>query len=237
MNTLLWKRRIGRIANHLPHAGDRRVVLLYHSVGDSPWAVREADFQAQMHWLEQAEMSSLDELLRDEVSTGLRVALTFDDGYASLADTAAGILTKAGMTATVYLNTGLIEQNARRCSDASCGHYPDESFLSWVDVRDLLAQGWTIGSHGVEHRDLTALPRDRVLAELTVSKATIESRVGTGRASIFRTPGAGTMRHFGRRCGDAGYRYAAAAVHGDVRRGFDPYGHSADQYPPRLLDC
>jgi peptidoglycan/xylan/chitin deacetylase (PgdA/CDA1 family) len=223
MNTLLWKRRIGEVAGHLPRFGGRRVVLLYHSVGDSPWAVREADFREQVHWLDKlnAEVCSLDALLRDEMSRGVRVALTFDDGYASLADIAADILSAASMTATVYLNAGLIDQHSRRLADVSAGHYPAETFLSWEDVRRLRAQGWTIGSHGVEHLDLTMLPPDRVASELADSKAMIEERTGISCDHFSYTWGRNSapLRSAVK---EAGYRYAAAAVHGAVKPGFDP---------------
>jgi peptidoglycan/xylan/chitin deacetylase (PgdA/CDA1 family) len=222
MNTLPWKRRIGGIAGHLPRSRDRRVVLLYHSVGDSPWAVREADFREQMRWLGHAKVCALDALLHDDVSTGLRVALTFDDGYASLAHTAADILSAAGMTATVYLNAGLLDEHTHHRSEAGNGHYPDETFLSWADVHGLRALGWTIGSHGMEHLNLTALPPDRVVSELTVSKATIEERTGVPCAHFSYTWGRNdaSLRSAVR---DSGYRYAAAAIHGAVRRGCDPY--------------
>jgi peptidoglycan/xylan/chitin deacetylase (PgdA/CDA1 family) len=221
MNTLPWKRRIGGVAGHMPRSRDRRVVLLYHSVGDSPWAVQEADFREQMRWLGHAKVCTLDELLRDDESTGLRVALTFDDGYASLADTAADILVAAGMQATVYLNAGLLDEHTHRGSEITDGHYPNETFLAWPDVRRLQAQGWTIGSHGVDHLDLTALPSDRVVSELTVSKSIIEEQTGVPCEHFSYTWGRNNLP-LRSAVGEAGYRFAAAAVHGPVRQGFDP---------------
>jgi peptidoglycan/xylan/chitin deacetylase (PgdA/CDA1 family) len=184
--------------------------------------VRESDFRQQVRWLRQAEVCSLDALLHHDVSAGLRVALTFDDGYASLSDTAAGILSAAGMTATVYLNAGLIKEDARRRSDPVAGHYPDETFLSWTDVGRLREHGWTVGSHGLEHLDLTALTPDRVVSELTLSKAIIEGRTGVPCEHFSYTWGRNdaSLRSAVR---DAGYRYAAAAKHGPVKREFDPF--------------
>ena len=170
MSRLSWKRGLGRLASQLPHSADRRVILLYHAIGNSPWAVREVDFRSQMRWLECAEICSLDELLHDDTARGLRVALTFDDGYASLLDVAAELLDNSGATATVYLNSGLIDENSRRRSVPEHGHYPDEEFLSWSDVAQLAALNWTIAAHGVQHLDLTAAAPDLAADELNGAK-------------------------------------------------------------------
>lgn len=109
-----------------------------------------------------------------------QVALTFDDGYACLYDTVAPILKEKGFAATVYLNTGWISASpaTRRASDPTLGHYPDEHFLTWPEVQSLQQQGWTIGSHGVEHWDLTQQSLAIMASELSRSKADIEAHLG-----------------------------------------------------------
>ncbi len=222
MSRLAWKRRIGRLAGCLQRSRSRRIVLLYHSIGDSPWAVREADFQEQVRWLGRTSVCTLDALLNCDQTRGLSVALTFDDGYASLASIALDILSVSKMPATVYLNAGLMDEHAHRRSNAADGHYPDEEFLSWDDVRRLHKRGWTIGSHGVEHIDLTTAAPDRVERELRTSKAMIESRVGKVCEHFSYTWGRNnaSLRSAVR---EAGYRYSAAAIHGPVAGGFDPF--------------
>lgn len=228
MSSLPWKRRIGRLHRRVQHSGDRRLVLLYHSVGDSPWAVKEEQFRLQVNWLEKnSRVESLDALLRDPVTPGLRVAITFDDGYSSLAAPGARILSDAGMTATVYLNTAEIDETRGRPSDAEAGHYPDEVFLTWAGVHDLQSLGWIIGSHGMQHVDLTVQSRDRVTAELIGSRQTIESRLGVRCRHFAYTWGRNStgVREAVR---DAGYEFAAAAVHG-------PLSGSADRFAfPRV---
>ena len=213
MSTLAWKRRFGQLQRALPRLPDRRVVLLYHSVGTSPWAVTETQFRAQVQWLERnARVEALDALLEDAATEGLRVAITFDDGYASLTDPITHILQDAGMSATVYLNTALIDETGGRASDPALGHYPDEIFLSWNGASKLRDRGWTIGSHGMEHLDLTALPSDRVAAELAGSRQCLEKRFGTSCRHFAYTWGRNSkeVRDAVR---EAGYEFAAAAVH------------------------
>jgi len=222
VNKLLWKRRIGRVAAHLPRARSRRVILLYHSIGESPWAVREDDFRAQLELLNCAELCSLDTLLRDDRSPGMHVALTFDDGYASLLDTAAELMTEFDATATVYLNSGLMADTARQSSDPTQGHYPDETFLSWVDVQRLLSLKWTIGSHGVQHLDLTAVAPDVALSELSNSKTAIERRTGIPCEHFSYTWGRNNSA-LRSAVHAAGYRFAASTHHGDLKPGYDPY--------------
>jgi len=90
------------------------------------------------------------------------VAITFDDGHASVYDTAFPILESHGMVATNYVTLANINQ-------------PD-----MVDTSQLfnLAQAeWEIGAHGVTHADMTQLDAEelsfemihpvRVLAQIT----------------------------------------------------------------------
>lgn len=218
---LLAKRLIGRAAGLLPRAQGRRVVLLYHSVGETPWGLPAAQFQNQVRWLaEHATLRSLGDLLGGEPEVGLQVAITFDDGYSTLRDVALPILDEVGAEACVYLNTGWIEATDRRPSEPALGHYPGERFLSWSDVRDLAARGWTIGSHGVDHLDLTPLPQEVVRDQLADSKAAIEARLG-GRCEHFAYTWGRSTPRLRQLTGEAGYRYAASGRHGPVTAGFD----------------
>jgi len=223
MNRFAWKRRIGRLRGRLRQSINRRMVLLYHSVGDSPWAVREAEFDSQVRWLAQhATVESLDGLLQDSSTPGLRVAITFDDGYGSLAATAAQILRVAGMTATVYLNTAFIDETLGHPSVAEAGHYPGERFLTWAEVFRLRELGWIIGSHGMEHLDLTCQPPERLRNELAGSRLAIESKLGAPCRHFAYTWGRhnAEVREAVR---DTGYEFAAAALHGPLSGSSDRF--------------
>lgn len=218
---LLVKRLIGRTAGLAPRGRARRVVLLYHSVGDTPWGLPAAQFQGQVRWLaDHAALRSVDDLLGGAPDSGLQVAITFDDGYGAVRDVAFPILNEVGARPCVYLNTGWIDAKERRPSEASLGHYPGERFLSWSDVDELVAGGWTIGSHGVDHLDLTKLPENVVRAQLADSKATIEARLSEPCEAFAYTWGRSTPR-LRELTAAAGYRHAMGGRHGPVTKDFD----------------
>lgn len=181
-NSLKWKRRLGCIYAAIRRSeAERRVILIYHSVGVGSLATEVEQFRKQMAWLaEQADVVSLDDLLDDvsDNSGKVRVALTFDDGYRSVHDIAAPILAEYGFPAIVYLNSGHIRDDGHETSDAGLGHYPDEQFMCWDEVLRLQQQNWSIGSHGVQHLDLTQQSEAIVMRELADAKAEIERRTG-----------------------------------------------------------
>jgi peptidoglycan/xylan/chitin deacetylase (PgdA/CDA1 family) len=175
-----------------------------------------------MAWLtEQAVVKSIDALLEEPHSDELAVSITFDDGYACLCEQALSVLSEFGLSATVYLNTGWIGAKERRASEPSLGHYPSESFMQWSDVERLAEAGWTIGSHGVEHLDLTLTLGTVTDRELVHSRQAIESHLGYSCRHFSYTWG----RHspeLRARVAAAGYRYAAASYHAPLRATNDP---------------
>jgi len=155
------------------------------------------------------------------------VVISFDDGYASVHDHAAPILAEHGATATVYLNTGWIGDIVRRPSDVNLGHYPQEFFMNWREAEALAKAGWTIGSHGVDHLDLTQQEPTFAERELTDSKHTIQSHLGIPCEHFAYTWGRFTPALVGmvRR---AGYRSAVSGLHGGV-------SHLSDRFAlPRI---
>src|SRR3990167_10948241 len=178
MDTLVWKRRIGKLYP-VKNNVSRKIIMLYHAVGSGPQALEHQLFFKQMAWLrEHCKVVSLTNLLQiPVVGDGIQVAISFDDGYACLYREVAPILSHFNMPAIVYINTGWIgdSETSRKSSDPNAGHYFGESFLIWNEVLELAQQGWEIGSHGVDHLDLTKQSHDCVAAQLTRSKQMIES--------------------------------------------------------------
>jgi peptidoglycan/xylan/chitin deacetylase (PgdA/CDA1 family) len=72
--------------------------------------------------------------------------------------------------------------------------YPHATPLSWQDARALVARGFDVGSHSVNHSNLTLLPEHEVHEELTRSKSEIERQLPS-RCRFFSYPyGAHTDR-------------------------------------------
>ena len=91
------------------------------------------------------------------------VVLTFDDGYASHFEVVAPLLVRYHFSGTFFIATDLV---------GAPGH------MTWEQLRKLVFLGMEIGSHGMSHEPLTALPSELLQAELSDSKAILEQRLG-----------------------------------------------------------
>lgn len=179
MSTLTWKRHLSKLYRPASK-GDRRIILLYHAVGNGRQAIIPELFSEQIRWLSQhVEVLSLTNLLQATPKDGIRVALSFDDGYACLYTEVVPVLAKYNMPAIVYINPNWISEvgRDRKQADSALGHYADEAFLSWSEVKQLLIQGWEIGSHGADHIDLTRCDSTTVRQQLGQSKDVIERQL------------------------------------------------------------
>ena len=223
MNSLRWKREIAKFYSLLPVAKkSRKIILIYHAVGTGPWAISTDIFKQQIQWLnENCKIVPITKLLTERSQENkIQVALTFDDGYACLYDTVLPILNAVKAVGTVYLNTGWINQESRKTSCPDLGHYPGEQFLTWNEVVALDEAGWEIGSHGVEHIDLTIQSSEVIRKELHDSKKEIEKQL--------KKPCHYFAYTFGRHSklvrdavGEAHYHYAVAAHHQSLLKSDD----------------
>lgn len=214
---VIWKRRIGRLyALMRARDAQRRLVLMFHSVGGGPDATESGAFRDYMDAVaDMGHLLPLENLLVATPGRGVAVAITFDDGYAALKEHASPILADFGCTATVFLNAGEIADAERRSSNVEDGYYPGEQFLTWRDVDALRAMGWRFGSHGVHHLDLTRVDAATAKYELTTSKAMIERRLGSS-CDLFAYPYGHNHSSLRTAVRAAGYRYAFAGDHSSL---------------------
>lgn len=219
--SLCLKRIFARLFWPFFRKASRRIILIYHAVGSGPSSLSAENFNRQMDWLaEYATVESLEDLINHPDQSGLRVAITFDDGYRSVYSVAAPVLKKYGFSAAAYVNTGMIGEDVHCASDSGLGHYPQEEFLTWQEVAELDRRGWTIGSHGVDHVDLTLLPADAAARQLQDSRAEIEARLGKECRHFCYTWG-NNNRMVRRLVNEAGYLSAVAAIHGALTSASD----------------
>lgn len=220
---LLLKRRIGRMAKFLVAGPSRRLVLLYHSAGDSPWAVPLHAFRQQMEYLAaSARMLPLDALATSDAGERIQVAITFDDGYATLHDAVHPLARDLGIRPAVFVNTGWISDGERRPARAGLGHYEGEAFMTWREVHRLAEAGWQIGSHGVEHLDLSRASPERAKSELELSKAAIEARLSLP-CQTFAYPWGRQSAALRTLLRDAGYIRAYGTLHAPLGAHDDPW--------------
>ena len=110
--------------------------------------------------------------------------LTFDDGYASLAEYAYPVLGELGFTATTFLITDYVGKTNTwdvRYTWTRLEH------LGWPEIERWRARGFEFGSHGATHRRLTWLENGLVADEMQRSRDVLIARLGpeTGRAIAY----------------------------------------------------
>lgn len=105
--------------------------------------------------------------VRDEALPERAVAVTFDDGFASVYASAFPILQQLGIPATVFLNTAYLDTSEPFPFDvwgvASAGRAPAESYrpLTTAECREMRDSGLIeLGAHTHTHRDLRGRPRE-----------------------------------------------------------------------------
>ncbi|MEI7031161.1 polysaccharide deacetylase family protein [Streptomyces pratensis] len=165
-----------------PHARREPWILTYHSVtdaGDDPYGitVSPARLDEQLSWLRSRRLTGVGvaELLRARAAgrRGL-VGLTFDDGYADFLGEALPVLRRHGCRATVFVLPGR-PGGVNEWDPLG----PRKPLLTREDVRRVAAAGMEVGSHGLYHRDLTALGDEELHHETRHSRQLIGDLTGT----------------------------------------------------------
>lgn len=164
-------------------AAHNPVILTYHSIshGDSPLKIAPELFAEQVEWLrDNTRIASLGEIVSALASHSplpeRTVVLTFDDGFRDFYTTAAPLLHRCGLPATVFLPTGYCGRtNGWPGQPAWVDQQP---LLSWEQVAELARQGFSFGAHSVSHPVLTKLPVVEAQLEIIQCKTQIQERVG-----------------------------------------------------------
>jgi peptidoglycan/xylan/chitin deacetylase (PgdA/CDA1 family) len=161
-------RRVGRRA-----AGDR--VIAFHDVPDG------SRFSAALDWLAtRYDVVPLADVVRGRPSGRPRVALTFDDGYASWHSDAVPALKRRAMPATFFVCSGyvgLTGEAADRFRSERLRMRRDLSPLTVDQLRDLARNPlFVIGAHTVNHTDLGGNPSEELLdAEIGADRRQLEA--------------------------------------------------------------
>ena len=167
------------------------VVLVYHHIAeDTPpsTSVSPERFEAHLKYLAEngytvlplADLLAMIE--KDKQAPERSVAITFDDAYQSVHDTAIPMLAERGWPFTVFVNT---EATSRTSS----------LYMDWADLARILEAGGDVQNHSHSH-DSLAFPqpdegadqwRARVKADITKAQTLIKDNLGV-EATIFAYP-------------------------------------------------
>jgi peptidoglycan/xylan/chitin deacetylase (PgdA/CDA1 family) len=161
---------------------DRPWLLMYHSVadtGDDPYRVTVSPgrLRRQLEWLHRRGLRGVGvgQLLAARQVGRARgmVGLTFDDGYADFVEQAVPLLHRYGCTATVFVLPGRLGGTNEWDPEG-----PRRPLLTADGVREAAHAGMEIGSHGMDHLDLTAADDEALRHETAGSRARLAQLTG-----------------------------------------------------------
>ena len=138
--------------------------------------------------------------------------LTFDDGYASLAEHAYPILADLGFTATTFLITDYVGKMNTWDVPYTWNRLPH---LGWDTIERWRAQGFEFASHGATHRRLTWLDDLTVAAELQRSREALMARLGPEAGHAVAYPFGAADDRVVRLAAAAGYQLGFGGVQGN----------------------
>jgi peptidoglycan/xylan/chitin deacetylase (PgdA/CDA1 family) len=162
-------------------------VILYHHVSNATpksTSISPAAFEAQMDYLAQNDFTVVplaelaEKLRKGEPLPDKTVAISFDDSYASVYESAFPRLKKRGWPFTFFVNTDAVGTS--------------NTFVSWDQLREMAKQGVTIANHTTRHGKLPRRKKDetarqwrtRITAEITDAQKKIEQEIGQAPAII-----------------------------------------------------
>lgn len=192
-------------------------ILMYHVV-DRPGQtyaelyVNPADFRAQMQYLDENgyHAVTLNQVVahwnQGQPLPSRPVVLTFDDGYPSVYSQAFPILKDFAFTATLFINTAKLDK---------------PNGLTTARLAEMVGAGFEVGSHTINHLDLTGVS-DKVLArEVAGSREGLAQALGRAPVS-FAYPAGQADARVTEAVYAAGYLVAVTTEYGLAAAGQDP---------------
>lgn len=146
-------------------------------------------FQAQIKYLRRKhDIVSLEKAL-SVIASGERLrrplaVIAFDDAYESVYTHAAPVLRAQGVVGTCFAATGLLGTSRTFDHDAECPVRDLSGVMTWEELSELHQQGWSTGSHTVNHARLSECDPDSLRAELTDSQLALKAALDLDAVAI-----------------------------------------------------
>ncbi|MBI3877317.1 MAG: polysaccharide deacetylase family protein [Verrucomicrobia bacterium] len=216
--------------DHLPRHYDRLAafldffqsgvpILTYHAIAPPPRGTkfRGLFYEPEKFARQLAELraegfrtTSLEETTLTETNSARRIALTFDDGYASLCAHALAPLAENKFHAVVFLVADLIGRKNEWDAPVGVASAP---LMDAAQVREWLAAGHAIGSHTLTHPHLHEIPPARAREEIFASRRKLEDTFGVA-VKDFCYPYGHSNEHVRELVAEAGYATACTTRFG-----------------------
>ncbi len=186
------------------------VILTYHSVVatladiDSKYTVSRDQLRSHVDCFIAAgwKPTALSDALA-AASNERRFVVTFDDGYLDNYSVALPVLQEYKIRAAFFLVADALGRGNTSIFDG----LGKRAFMAPEHVRELMADGMTVGSHGKTHKRLTELHADELGGELALSRIMLEEQLGV-RLEHFAYPFGSVDEQAREAVAAAGYRWA-----------------------------
>jgi peptidoglycan/xylan/chitin deacetylase (PgdA/CDA1 family) len=217
-----------RLRPFVPALARGTAILMYHKLGRPlPAAKIRNLYVSQPLFAQQLDdfvdlriaSSGLDAALQSGNASAPRAVLTFDDAYRNVHELGLPLLRERGLSAITYVVAGQI--GGTNAWDVAKGH-PEEPLMNERELRDWLAAGQSIGSHGLNHLNLAQAGERQAWEEISSSKKQLEDRFGI-EVNHFCYPYGGYNPQVRDMVEKAGYRTATTTEFGLARAGDDPF--------------
>jgi peptidoglycan/xylan/chitin deacetylase (PgdA/CDA1 family) len=163
------------------------LVLCYHAVSptwEADLSLAPEEFEHQVDYLLDRgwhPMTFADAVLGAPARR--KLAITFDDAFASVKTYAAPVLASRGAPATVFVPTAFPSTGRALAWPGTeqwqaTAHAGELSPMGWSDLDELAQAGWEIGSHTRTHPRLTQLADAELERELADSKEECTRQLG-----------------------------------------------------------
>jgi biofilm PGA synthesis lipoprotein PgaB len=166
------------------------VVLIYHHVSNTTpksTSISPEDFEAHLNYLESNQFKVVpltdltDAIRKNQPLPDKTVAITFDDSYRDVYESAYPILKKRGWPFTFFVNTDLVGKG--------------KSFVTWDQLREMSKNRVTIANHSTAHKHMVRKEpgesledwKKRVETEIIFAQEKIEKEIGSA-PKIFAYP-------------------------------------------------
>lgn len=154
-----------------PPSGLKVPILMYHEIADGPnqLYVPPAEFADQMAALKRLGFTTVrlqdlyDHYIHGSPLPDRPIILTFDDGYSSFYTEAYPLLKQHGFTGTLFVITGWVGR---------------PGYVTWGQVREMVAAGVEMGAHTVSHLELPRLSPGDARWEAAESRKRLEREIG-----------------------------------------------------------
>ena len=205
----------------------RKVILCFHSI--KPFAnhshIPPAGFEKILRWLNaNCDVMGVRDLIKTDRSNHERpaVALTFDDGHLDNHTFAMPVAIDCGVRFSFYVTVGLVERDPdalKRFPYVLRQKHAEFEALSWNEIGEMIAAGFSVGSHTWDHPMLSQLSDGGIAFQLEYSKEVLSKRTGCDNFGICYPYGKYNRNIDKRVCDQAkksGYAYGLAVCHHSV---------------------